>query len=123
MTATALISAIGDRSVSRTAASSRLGLFWCRSSDPAQVGPLFGIGKRGDRDLRTLMIHGARAALSGLLASRIREASGLARCGNLPTLRSLLLPTRMRGSCGLCSRTTSLSAHTVGEDHLKRNGE
>jgi len=32
---------------------------------------LFGISKRGDRYLRTLMIHGARASLGKLGASRI----------------------------------------------------
>jgi transposase len=37
---------------------------------------LFGISKRGDRYLRTLLIHGARVALGGFETSRIPEACG-----------------------------------------------
>ena len=44
--------------------------------------------------------------------NRIHEAYGSARCGNggIPMSRPLLLPIRMRGSCGLCSPATQLTS-------------
>ena len=43
--------------------SSQHGLVLFPNSDQVAAARLFGISKRGDRYLRTLLIHGARAAL------------------------------------------------------------
>lgn len=64
VTATALIAAVGDRSWFRNGRqfAAWLGLVPKQRSSGGRAR-LFGISKRGDRYLRTLMIHGARAAL------------------------------------------------------------
>src|SRR4029077_677719 len=65
LSATALMAAVGDR---RCFKNGRVFAAWLglvpkqRSSGGRER--LFGISKRGDRYLRTLLIHGARAALS-----------------------------------------------------------
>jgi transposase len=65
VTATALIAAVGDRSCFKNGRqfAAWLGLVPKQRSSGGRTR-LFGISKRGDRYLRTLMIHGARAALS-----------------------------------------------------------
>jgi transposase len=65
VTATALIAAVGDRSGFKNGRqfAAWLGLVPKQRSSGGRAR-LFGISKRGDRYLRTLMIHGARAALS-----------------------------------------------------------
>lgn len=64
VTATALIAAVGDRTCFRNGRqfAAWLGLVPKQRSSGGRAR-LFGISKRGDRYLRTLMIHGARAAL------------------------------------------------------------
>ena len=64
MTATALIAAVGDRSCFKNGRqfAAWLGLVPKQRSSGGR-SRLFGISKRGDRYLRTLMIHGARSAL------------------------------------------------------------
>lgn len=64
VTATALVAAVGDRSCFRNGRqfAAWLGLVPKQRSSGGR-SQLFGISKRGDRYLRTLMIHGARAAL------------------------------------------------------------
>ena len=64
VTATALIAAVGDRTCVRNGRqfAAWLGLVPKQRSSGGR-SRLFGISKRGDRYLRTLMIHGARAAL------------------------------------------------------------
>ena len=64
MTATALVAAVGDRSCFKNGRqfAAWLGLVPKQRSSGGRLR-LFGISKRGDRYLRTLMIHGARAAL------------------------------------------------------------
>lgn len=64
VTATALIAAVGDRTCVRNGRqfAAWLGLVPKQRSSGGRAR-LFGISKRGDRYLRTLMIHGARAAL------------------------------------------------------------
>lgn len=64
VTATALIAAVGDRTCFRNGRqfAAWLGLVPKQRSSGGR-SRLFGISKRGDRYLRTLMIHGARAAL------------------------------------------------------------
>jgi transposase len=65
VTATALVAAVGDRSCFKNGRqfAAWLGLVPKQRSSGGRAR-LFGISKRGDRYLRTLMIHGARAALS-----------------------------------------------------------
>ena len=64
VTATALVAAVGDRSCFKNGRqfAAWLGLVPKQRSTGGR-SRLFGISKRGDRYLRTLMIHGARAAL------------------------------------------------------------
>jgi len=64
VTATALVAAVGDQSCFRNGRqfAAWLGLVPKQRSSGGRYR-LFGISKRGDRYLRTLMIHGARAAL------------------------------------------------------------
>jgi len=64
ITATALVAAVGDRSCFRNGRqfAAWLGLVPMQRSSGGRAR-LFGISKRGDRYLRTLMIHGARAVL------------------------------------------------------------
>ncbi len=64
VTATALVAAVGDRSCFKNGRrlAAWLGLVPQQRSSGGR-NRLFGISKRGDRYLRTLMIHGARSAL------------------------------------------------------------
>lgn len=64
ITATALVAAIGDRTCFKNGRqfAAWLGLVPKQKSSGGKAR-LFGISKRGDRYLRTLMIHGARAVL------------------------------------------------------------
>lgn len=64
ITATALVAAVGDQSCFKNGRqfAAWLGLVPKQSSSGGKAR-LFGISKRGDRYLRTLMIHGARAVL------------------------------------------------------------
>ncbi|RWK79073.1 MAG: IS110 family transposase [Mesorhizobium sp.] len=64
LTATALIAAVGDRTCFKNGRqfAAWLGLVPKQRSSGGRAR-LLGISKRGDRYLRTLMIHGARAAL------------------------------------------------------------
>jgi transposase len=64
ITATALIAAVGNRTCFKNGRqfAAWLGLVPKQRSSGGRAR-LFGISKRGDRYLRTLMIHGARAAL------------------------------------------------------------
>jgi len=65
ITATALVAAVGDRSCFKNGRqfAAWLGLVPKQRSSGGK-SRLFGISKRGDRYLRTLMIHGARAVLA-----------------------------------------------------------
>ncbi len=65
ITATALVAAIGDRSCFKNGRqfAAWLGLVPKQHSSGGKAR-LFGISKRGDRYLRTMLIHGARAVLS-----------------------------------------------------------
>jgi len=64
VTATALVAAVGDRTCFKNGRqfAAWLGLVPRQRSSGGRT-QLFGISKRGDRYLRTLLIHGARAAL------------------------------------------------------------
>ena len=65
MTATALLAAVGNRQCFKNGRqfAAWLGLVPKQRSSGGRAR-LFGISKRGDRYLRTLLIHGARAALA-----------------------------------------------------------
>ncbi len=65
ITATALVAAVGDRTCFKNGRqfAAWLGLVPKQHSSGGK-SRLFGISKRGDRYLRTLMIHGARAVLA-----------------------------------------------------------
>jgi transposase len=81
VTATALVAAVGDRSCFKNGRqfAAWLGLVPKQRSSGGR-NRLFGISKRGDRYLRTLMIHGARAALGkagGKQDPRSRWLAGL----------------------------------------------
>src|SRR5215470_589748 len=69
ITATALIAAVGDRTCFKNGRqfAAWLGLVPKQRSSGGRAR-LFGISKRGDRYIRTLLIHGARSALG-----RVRE--------------------------------------------------
>ena len=77
VTATALIAAVGDRSSFKNGRqfAAWLGLVPKQRSSGGRAR-LFGISKRGDRYLRALLIHGARARSCGFEISRIQEACG-----------------------------------------------
>src|SRR5271169_5992518 len=84
---------------------------------------LFGISKRGDRYLRTLLIHGARAALG-----RVREKQdprslwlGKMRQRRHPNIVAVALATRTRGSPGACSPATAFTTPVFRSVSLKRN--
>jgi transposase len=64
ITATALVAAVGDKTCFKNGRqfAAWLGLVPRQRSSSGKAR-LFGISKRGDRYLRTLMIHGARAVL------------------------------------------------------------
>jgi transposase len=83
VTATALIAAVGDRSCFKNGRqfAAWLGLVPKQRSSGGRAR-LFGISKRGDRYLRTLMIHGARAALSRAGGKQDPRSLWLGRCGN-----------------------------------------
>lgn len=75
ITATALVAAIGDKSCFKNGRqfAAWLGLVPKQRSSGGKAR-LFGISKRGDRYLRTLLIHGARAVL-GRAAGKTDERS------------------------------------------------
>jgi transposase len=109
VTATALIAAVGDRSSFKNGRQFAAWLVFVpkqRSSGGRTRS--FGISKRGDRYLRTLLIHGARAALG-----RVREKQdprslwlGKMRQRRHPTLSPSRSLTRMHESPGACSPAT-----------------
>jgi hypothetical protein len=112
VTATALVAAVGDRSCFKNGRqfAAWLGLVPTQRSSGGR-NRLFGISKRGDRYLRTLMIHGARAALGkagGKQDPRSRRSLAFGSVGlrTSPLWRS---PTRMLVSPGQCSPGMSLT--------------
>jgi transposase len=80
ITATALVAAVGDRSCFRNGRqfAAWLGLVPKQRSSGGKPR-LFGISKRGDRYLRTLMIHGARAVLSKAGGKEDRRSQWIGR--------------------------------------------
>ena len=113
LTATALIAAVGDARQfhSGRELSAWLGLVPRQHSSGGR-SVLLGISKRGDRYLRTLLIHGARAALRFAARKPIQAAAGSEHKG---TARHRISPQRQwpirtRACCGRCSRPTRITA-------------
>ncbi len=79
--ATALVAAVGDGEAFRRARDlpAWLGLV-PRQMTTGGAPKLFGVTKRGNKYLRTLLIHGARAALPGLSNSPRRSVPGCEGC-------------------------------------------
>lgn len=105
LTATAIVAAVPDPREFRNGRhmSAWLGLV-PRQSSSGDKQVLMGISKRGDRYLRTLLIHGARAVLS---QSRNLDNDDSRWVGRkkprwVITKRPSLWPTKMRGSFGRC---------------------
>lgn len=80
ITATALVAAIGDKSCFKNGRqfAAWLGLVPKQHSSGGKAR-LFGISKRGDRYLRTLLIHGARAVLSRAAGKTDARSQWIAR--------------------------------------------
>ena len=80
VTATALVAAVGDRSSFKNGRqfAAWLGLVPKQRSSGGRAR-LFGISKRGDRYLRTLLIHGARSALGRVRDKRDPRSLWLGR--------------------------------------------
>jgi len=112
VTATALIAAVGDRTCFKNGRqfAAWLGLVPKQRSSGGRT-QLFGISKRGDRYLRTLMIHGVRAALGKAGGNKIHEVAGSATYANgaIRMWRRLHSLTRMRASSGPCSPATNFT--------------
>jgi transposase len=82
LTATALVSAIGDITTFKNGRhlSAWLGLV-PREYSSGNKRMLLGISKRGDRYLRTLLIHGARAVISFAKTRSVWLENLIRRCG------------------------------------------
>ncbi|MEM8622728.1 MAG: IS110 family transposase [Pseudomonadota bacterium] len=80
ITATALVAAVGDRSCFKNERqfAAWLGLVPRQRSSGGRTR-LLGISRRGDRYLRTLLIHGARAVLAKAHGKRDRKSQWIAR--------------------------------------------
>ena len=124
VTATALVAAVGDRSSFKNGRqfAAWLGLVPKQRSSGGRAR-LFGISKRGDRYLRTLLIHGARAVLG-----RVRDKQdprslwlGKMRQRRHPTLSPSRSPTRMRASPGACSPATASMTPVFRSGSLKES--
>jgi transposase len=88
ITATALVAAIGDKSCFRNGRqfAAWLGLVPKQHSSGGKAR-LLGISKRGDRYLRTLLIHGARAAQSRCRENRCAQSMDWAYAGTATSKR------------------------------------
>ena len=119
LSATALMAAVGDRQGFKNGRqfAAWLGLVPKQRSSGGR-DRLFGISKRGDRYLRTLLIH-VRSLEQR--ANRIQEAFGLRNSGNggIPTSRPLPLPTKMPVSPGPCCRAVKPTILASQSDRLE----
>ena len=113
VTATALVAAIGDRTCFKNGRefAAWLGLVPRQRSSGGKARML-GISKRGDRYIRTLMIHGPGLSWHGPMGSRTRAASGSGGCANagIRTSWPSRSPTRMPGSSGRSCRGVTITS-------------
>jgi len=126
VTATALIAAVGDRTCFKNGRqfAAWLGLVPKQRSSGGRAR-LFGISKRGDRYLRTLMIHGARAAL-GKAAGKQDPRSlwlGKLRQRRHPNVAAVALANKNARIVGHALGQHILRARTLGESSLRRSGK
>ena len=117
LTATAVVSAMGDPAAFRSGRefAAWLGLVPRHKGTGGRVR-LFGISKRGDKYLRTLLFHGARAVLSRAKA-RSEWAVRLA-ARRPPTWSPWRWPTRRRAQSGPCWPTTGRIKRTSSASGL-----
>lgn len=118
-TATALVAAVGDASVFRNGRemAAWLGLVPRQHSTGGRA-TLLGISKRGDRYLRTLLIHGARAAMRVAPRRTDRRSRWVvelaARRG--PNVAAVALANKnVRAAWALLARGESFDAARMGE--------
>ena len=107
ITATALVAAVGDRNCFKNGRqfAAWLGLV-PRQRSSGRKSRLFGISKRGDRYLRTLMIHGARAVLGKAQGKDDPRSQwiGKMRERRHPNVVAVALAKQMLRSCGRSCR-------------------
>jgi len=119
MTATALMAAVGDASVFRNGRemSAWLGVVPRQRSTGGRT-TLLGISKRGDRYLRTLLIHGARSAIRVAAQRKDRRSRWVlevaARRGQNPAAVALA-NKNVRTAWALLARGESFNAAHMGE--------
>ena len=119
LTATALVSAVGDASVFNNGRemAAWLGLVPRQMSTGGRP-TLLGISKRGDRYLRTLLIHGARAALrvaSRRTDRRSRWAVALEQRRGRNITAVALANKNARTAWAMLARGESFDANHLGE--------
>ena len=119
MTATALAAAVGDASVFRNGRemAAWLGLVPRQRSTGGRT-TLLGISKRGDRYLRTLLIHGARSALRvarGRKDRRSRWAVGVEERRGKNLAAVALANKNVRTAWALLARGESFDVAHMGE--------
>jgi len=114
ITATALVAAVGDKSCFRNGRqfAAWLGLVPKQHSSGGKAR-LLGISKRGDRYLRTMLIHGARAVLGRSAGKTDTRSQWINRMRERRHRMSLRSPwqTRTYGSFGRFCQTIK---NTVG---------
>jgi transposase len=105
LTVTALVASVGEvqRFASGRRLSSWMGLT-AREHSSAEHRRLGGISKQGDRYLRTLLVHGARSALTAALRAHARGEP-------LDRLRQWAVATEQR--CGMNKATVALANKLV----------
>lgn len=112
--ATALVAAVGDKSCFRNGRqfTAWLGLVPKQHSSCGKAR-LFGISKRGDRYLRTMLIHGARAVLGRSAGKTDTRSQWINRMRERrhPNVVAVALETRTHGSFGRFCQTIK---NTVG---------
>ena len=120
LTATAVVAAMGDPAAFRSGRefAAWLGLVPRHEGTGGRVRML-GISKRGDRYLRTLLIHGARAVLTTSKAPP-EWAVRLAQRRPRPTWSRSRWPTRRRARSGPCWPTTGRTAWTSSANRHSR---
>ena len=122
--ATALLATVGDARQFKSGRelSAWLGLV-PRQHSSGERTILLGISKRGDRYLRTLLIHSARSALRHARRKRDRRSLwvGALRERRGPNIAAVALPTRTHARCGLYLHALKSTACPPPPD--RRGGE
>ena len=119
LTATALVAAVGNAQRFRNGRelSAYLGLVPRQHSSGGET-VLLGITKRGDRYLRTLLIHGRAPRSDSARATRAVGGRGASAPSADLTWPRSHWPTRMRGYCGRCSPEVTVTARPT-QPHMQ----